>query len=92
MMKLILLAGMLVGLYDDQEQPLVLKNRPKEFNLSSTKRTFNVGDVRRKVIRKGVHFISAHAYGMFIVSEEEFETIELGEPIPSWLIERRQGK
>ncbi|MFM0714221.1 DUF1372 family protein [Streptococcus suis] len=48
-----------------------------------------VGTITDKEIIEGRYTVTAHAYGKFLVTKEQYETIKVGDPIPEYL--KRRG-
>ncbi|MFM0778797.1 DUF1372 family protein [Streptococcus suis] len=49
-----------------------------------------VGQITDKEIIEGRYTVTAHAYGKFLVTKGQFETIKVGDPIPDYLKGRKQ--
>lgn len=47
-----------------------------------------VGKITDKEIIEGRYTVTAHAYGKFLVTEEQYEAIKVGDPIPEYLKKR----
>lgn len=47
-----------------------------------------VGEITDKEIIEGRYTVTAHAYGKFLVTKEQYETIKVGDPIPEYLKKR----
>lgn len=47
-----------------------------------------VGEITDKEIIEGRYTVTAHAYGKFLVTKEQYETIKVGDPIPDYLKKR----
>ncbi|MCR4258255.1 DUF1372 family protein [Streptococcus uberis] len=48
-----------------------------------------VGTITDKEIIEGRYTVTAHAYGKFLVTKEQYEAIKVGDPIPEYLKKRR---
>ena len=48
-----------------------------------------VGEITDKEIIEGRYTVTAHAYGKFLVTKEQYEAIKVGDPIPEYLKKRR---
>lgn len=48
-----------------------------------------MGEITDKEIIEGRYTITAHAYGKFLVTKEQYEAIKIGDPIPEYLKKRR---
>ncbi|WP_277944785.1 DUF1372 family protein [Streptococcus suis] len=44
-----------------------------------------VGQITDKEIIEGRYTVTAHAYGKFLVTKEQYEAIKVGDPIPDYL-------
>ncbi|MCO8213043.1 DUF1372 family protein [Streptococcus suis] len=44
-----------------------------------------VGTITDKEIIEGRYTVTAHAYGKFVVTKEQYEAIKVGDPIPEYL-------
>ncbi|MCB2890373.1 DUF1372 family protein [Streptococcus suis] len=49
-----------------------------------------VGQITDKEIIEGRYTVTAHAYGKFLVTKEQYEAIKVGDPIPDYLKGRKQ--
>ncbi|MDW8719090.1 DUF1372 family protein [Streptococcus suis] len=49
-----------------------------------------VGQITDKEIIEGRYTVTAEAYGKFLVTKEQYETIKVGDPIPDYLKGRKQ--
>ncbi|HEM5005248.1 TPA: DUF1372 family protein [Streptococcus suis] len=49
-----------------------------------------VGRITDKEIIEGRYTVTAHAYGKFLVTKEQYEAIKVGDPIPDYLKGRKQ--
>lgn len=49
-----------------------------------------VGQITDKEIIEGRYTVTAHAYGKFLVTKEQYEAIKVGDPIPEYLKGRKQ--
>ncbi|HEM3586800.1 TPA: DUF1372 family protein [Streptococcus suis] len=49
-----------------------------------------VGKITDKEIIEGRFTVTAHAYGKFLVTKEQYEAIKVGDPIPDYLKGRKQ--
>ncbi|MGQ7420361.1 hypothetical protein Javan554_0032 [Streptococcus phage Javan554] len=47
-----------------------------------------VGQITDKEIIEGRYTVTAHAYGKFLVTKEQYEAIKVGDPIPEYLKKR----
>lgn len=47
-----------------------------------------VGRITDKEIIEGRYTVTAHAYGKFLVTKEQYEAIKVGDPIPDYLKKR----
>ncbi|MHC3766893.1 DUF1372 family protein [Streptococcus suis] len=47
-----------------------------------------VGQITDKEIIEGRYTVTAHAYGKFLVTKEQYEAIKVGDPIPNYLKKR----
>ncbi|HFI0089440.1 TPA: DUF1372 family protein [Streptococcus suis] len=47
-----------------------------------------VGKITDKEIIEGRYTVTAHAYGKFLVTKEQYEAIKVGDPIPEYLKKR----
>lgn len=47
-----------------------------------------VGQITDKEIIEGRYTVTAHAYGKFLVTKEQYEAIKVGDPIPDYLKKR----
>ncbi|CQR23783.1 phage protein [Streptococcus varani] len=47
-----------------------------------------VGTITDKEIIEGRYTVTAHAYGKFLVTKEQYEAIKVGDPIPDYLKKR----
>ncbi|EPT35841.1 DUF1372 family protein [Streptococcus agalactiae] len=47
-----------------------------------------VGEITDKEIIEGRYTVTAHAYGKFLVTKEQYEAIKVGDPIPEYLKKR----
>lgn len=47
-----------------------------------------VGEITDKEIIEGRYTVTAHAYGKFLVTKEQYEAIKVGDPIPDYLKKR----
>lgn len=47
-----------------------------------------LGQITDKEIIEGRYTVTAHAYGKFLVTKEQYEAIKVGDPIPEYLKER----
>lgn len=47
-----------------------------------------VGQITDKEIIEGRYTVTAHAYGKFLVTKEQYEAIKVGEEIPEYLKQR----
>nr|WP_112477624.1 DUF1372 family protein [Streptococcus suis] len=47
-----------------------------------------VGQITDKEIIEGRYTVTAEAYGKFLVTKEQYETIKVGDPIPDYLKKR----
>ncbi|WP_438832319.1 DUF1372 family protein [Streptococcus pluranimalium] len=47
-----------------------------------------VGEITDKEIIEGRYTVTAHAYGKFLVTKEQYEVIKVGDPIPEYLKKR----
>lgn len=47
-----------------------------------------VGKITDKEIIEGRYTVTAHAYGKFLVTKEQYEAIKVGDPIPEFLKKR----
>ncbi|QWS31633.1 DUF1372 family protein [Streptococcus suis] len=48
------------------------------------------GQITDKEIIEGRYTVTAHAYGKFLVTKEQYEAIKVGDPIPDYLKGRKQ--
>ncbi|HEM3725741.1 TPA: DUF1372 family protein [Streptococcus suis] len=48
------------------------------------------GKITDKEIIEGRYTVTAHAYGKFLVTKEQYEAIRVGDPIPDFLEGRKQ--
>lgn len=46
------------------------------------------GQITDKEIIEGRYTVTAHAYGKFLVTKEQYEAIKVGDPIPEYLKKR----
>ncbi len=46
------------------------------------------GEITDKEIIEGRYTVTAHAYGKFLVTKEQYEAIKVGDPIPDYLKKR----
>ena len=46
------------------------------------------GKITDKEIIEGRYTVTAHAYGKFLVTKEQYEAIKVGDPIPEYLKKR----
>ncbi|MGC6553269.1 DUF1372 family protein [Streptococcus sp. VTCC 12905] len=46
------------------------------------------GEITDKEIIEGRYTVTAHAYGKFLVTKEQYEAIKVGDPIPEYLKKR----
>lgn len=46
------------------------------------------GKITDKEIIEGRYTVTAHAYGKFLVTQEQYEAIKVGDPIPEYLKKR----
>ncbi|HFU3810418.1 TPA: DUF1372 family protein [Streptococcus suis] len=46
------------------------------------------GKITDKEIIEGHYTVTAHAYGKFLVTQEQYEAIKVGDPIPEYLKKR----
>lgn len=44
-----------------------------------------IGQITDKEIIEGRYTVTAHAYGKFLVTREQYEAIKVGDPIPEYL-------
>lgn len=49
-----------------------------------------VGQVTDKEIIEGRYTVTAEAYGKFLVTKEQYESLKVGDPIPEYLKGRKQ--
>lgn len=49
-----------------------------------------VGQITDKEIIEGRYTVTAHAYGKFLVTKEQYEAIKVGDPIPEYLKGQKQ--
>lgn len=49
-----------------------------------------VGRITDKEIIEGRYTVTAHAYGKFLVTKEQYEAVRIGDPIPDFLKGRKQ--
>lgn len=47
-----------------------------------------MGEITDKEIIEGRYTVTAHAYGKFLVTKEQYEAIKVGDPIPEYLKKR----
>ncbi|HFI0251042.1 TPA: DUF1372 family protein [Streptococcus suis] len=47
-----------------------------------------VGQITDKEVIEGRYTVTAHAYGKFLVTKEQYEAIKVGDPIPDYLKKR----
>lgn len=47
-----------------------------------------LGEITDKEIIEGRYTVTAHAYGKFLVTKEQYEAIKVGDPIPEYLKKR----
>lgn len=47
-----------------------------------------VGQITDKEIIEGRYTVTAHAYGKFLVTKEQYEAVKVGDPIPDYLKKR----
>ncbi|WP_367007625.1 DUF1372 family protein [Streptococcus sp. ZY19097] len=47
-----------------------------------------VGQITDKEIIEGRYTVTAHVYGKFLVTKEQYEAIKVGDPIPDYLKKR----
>lgn len=48
------------------------------------------GKITDKEIIEGRYTVTAHAYGKFLVTKEQYEAIKVGDPIPEYLKGQKQ--
>lgn len=48
-----------------------------------------MGEITDKEIIEGRYTVTAHAYGKFLVTKEQYEAIKVGDPISEYLKKRR---
>ncbi|MDG4508900.1 DUF1372 family protein, partial [Streptococcus suis] len=49
-----------------------------------------VGQITDKEIIEGRYTVTAHAYGKFLVTKEQYEEIEIGQEMPEFLKGRKE--
>lgn len=49
-----------------------------------------VGQITDKEIIEGRYTVTAEAYGKFLVTKEQYESLKVGEPIPDYLKGRKE--
>ncbi|WP_371399950.1 DUF1372 family protein [Streptococcus pyogenes] len=47
-----------------------------------------MGEITDKEIIEGRYTVTAHAYGKFLVTKEQYDAIKVGDPIPEYLKKR----
>ncbi|HEM4562983.1 TPA: DUF1372 family protein [Streptococcus suis] len=73
-------------LFDDnapQRQPIII-------HVVDNAGGMMAGKITDKEIIEGRYTVTAHAYGKFLVTKEQYEAIKVGDPIPVYLKGRKQ--
>ena len=86
--RLFVLAILLVAVYriDVLEKQIAeLKAKPAIVYQVDNAGSEMVGQITDKEIIEGRYTVTAGAYGKFLVTEEQYEAIKVGDPIPEFL-------
>ena len=89
--RLFVLAILLVAVYriDVLEKQIAeLKAKPAIVYQVDNAGSEMVGQITDKEIIEGRYTVTAGAYGKFLVTEEQYEAIKVGDPIPDYLKKR----